>query len=359
MIKFFNVDRQYSADREIYLNIFDQVCSSGQVVGGENTQRLENHLRAKFNRKHAVVLNSCTDCLGFVGEYLLNKYQNETISVYFPLMSFLATNSGFLREIDQTQIDLHYIDVDYNCNIDLDKLEETVSHDKNSIKILVWVNLFGNPVDYDRLKQLESFYNLHLVEDAAQSIGASWNGVRSGSMGEASCFSFDPTKNLNAFGIGGAVLTDDDHLATRARTRSRPNSQTWSSAGFNSQINEVDAAIIDYKLQHRFNAWQQRRTDIAEHYIKTFGNLVYTIEQKKEAVCSWHKFIIKHRDRDLLKDRLKQNGIETRIHYPYLLQENPNSKAYKLSQMLLSLPIYPELTDQEVEFVADTAKRLV
>lgn len=359
MIKFFNVDRQYNADREKYLAIFDQVCSSGQVVGGENTQRLENHLRARFNRKHAVLLNSCTDCLGFVGEYLLSQYKNESISIYFPMMSFLATDSGFLREINHFEKDIHYVDVDYNCNIDLDKLEEKLSQDKNSIKILVWVNLFGNPIDYDRLVHMQTLYNLHLIEDAAQSIGSRWNGTVSGAMGEASCFSFDPTKNLNAFGIGGAVLTDDEKLHNHIRQRSRPNSQKWISAGYNSQINEVDAAVVDYKLQHKFDQWQQRRILIAEHYIKTFGNLVYTIEQKKEAVCSWHKFIIKHRDRDLLKDRLKQKGIETRIHYQSLLQNNPNSKAHKLSQMVLSLPIYPELTDEEVDYIANTVKKLV
>ena len=355
MIKFFNVDLQYQQDREVYLDLADQVYSSGQVINGKYCRKLEDSLKSRTGRKHCVLTASCTDALAFVGNALQSPNSNNFI---FPNISFPATDNGFSRESDNRNTKRIYISVDNNGNIDLDLLENNLLHTDNSTKtIVVWVNLFGHTVDFDRIAKLQAQYpHVDFVEDAAQSIGASWNSTPSGSMGVASCFSFDPTKNLGAFGIGGAMLTDDADLAGAVDLHRRPHTPKWINHGYNSQINEVDAAMVWWKLENRFDAWQQRRTEIAKYYSDNLD--AECILPHNNCTSAWHKFVIKHNNRDMLKQRLKDLSIDTRIHYPKTLDNTEN----EFTRSCLSLPIYPELSDSEVEHIVkltNTALKLL
>lgn len=347
MINFFNVDRQYQQDREIYLDLADRVYSSGQVINGEYCRKLENSLKLRTGRKHCVLTASCTDALAFVGGNCI-KFDSVVI---FPDISFPATNNGFIRELENYRFNQLYLETDSNGIIDLDRLEIILKHlaDQNRKVIVVWVNLFGHTVDYDRLSNIQQTYsNTVFIEDAAQSIGASWKSTPSGAMGSASCFSFDPTKNLNAFGIGGALLTDDVELSDAVDLHRRPHTPRWINHGYNSQINELDAAIVWWKLENRFDDWQKRRTDIAKYYIENLN--VECIKPAEFCTSAWHKFVIKHNKRNSLKDKLKEAGIDTRVHYPKTLEGTENS----FTRNCLSLPIYPELSDSEVEQIVDS-----
>jgi dTDP-4-amino-4,6-dideoxygalactose transaminase len=349
MIKFFNVDRQYQQDREVYLDLADRVYSSGQVINGEYCRKLENSLKTRTGRKHCVLTASCTDALAFVG----NSYIKYNSVVIFPNLSFPATNNGFTREIEKSKFSSLYVDTDYNGIIDLDRLENLLEQLKDQSRkvVVVWVNLFGHTVNYDQLNNIQQKYpNVNFIEDAAQSFGASWKTTPSGRMGNASCFSFDPTKNLGAFGIGGAMLTDDSILSNAVDLHRRPHTARWINHGYNSQINEVDAAMLWWKLENRFDAWQQRRTDIAEYYIGQLNEHVDIVTPQKECTSAWHKFVIKHQNRDDIKNKLNELGVDTKIHYPYTLNGNKNS----FTDSCLSLPIYPELLDSEVEYVVQS-----
>jgi dTDP-4-amino-4,6-dideoxygalactose transaminase len=349
MIKFFNVDKQYQQDREVYLDLADRVYSSGQVINGEYCRKLESSLKNRTGRSHCVLTASCTDALAFVG----GTYKKYNSVVIFPNISFPATNNGFSRELINYRSKNLYIDTDSNGIIDLDHLENLLQllNNQESKVIVVWVNLFGHTVDYDRLNSIQNKYQyVDFVEDAAQSIGASWKTTPSGAMGSASCFSFDPTKNLGAFGIGGALLTDNKVLADTVDLHRRPHTPRWINNGYNSQINEVDAAMLWWKLENRFDSWQQRRTDIAEYYISQLHEHVNIVEPNKNCTSAWHKFEINHVKRDQLKSQLKEASIDTRVHYPRTLSGGSNS----FTETCLSLPIYPELTDSEIEYVVDS-----
>lgn len=349
MIKFFNVDLQYQQDREVYLDLADRVYSSGQVINGKYCRKLEDSLKKLTGRKHCVLTASCTDALAFVGNALQSPDGNNFV---FPNLSFPATDNGFSRESNYSNTNRIYIPVDNNGNIDLALLENKLNFvDTNTKTIVVWVNLFGHTVDFDQIEKLQTkFPDVDFVEDAAQSIGASWKDTPSGSMGTASCFSFDPTKNLGAFGIGGAMLTDSDAIADTVDLHRRPHTPKWINHGYNSQINEVDAAIVWWKLENRFDDWQARRTEIANFYIEKLQPTVDLVLPHNHCTSAWHKFVIKINHRDKIKQYLKDNDIDTRIHYPYTLNKTSND----FTQKCLSLPIYPELSDTSVERIADS-----
>lgn len=350
MIKFSNVDRQYQQDRDAYLDLADRIYSSGQVINGEYCRRLESSLKSLTKRQYCVLTASCTDALAFVGSTLIDDGTN---TVVFPGISFPATDNGFLREYYNKPIEKIYTTTDSSGNIDLNHLEQILEYKTHTQKIIVvWVNLFGHTVNYDHITTIQKKYpTVTFVEDAAQSIGASWKDTPSGAMGVASCFSFDPTKNLNAFGLGGAVLTDCSNIAEWVDLHRRPHTNNWQNHGYNSQINELDAAIVWWKLENRFFDWQKRRTQIANYYMENIN--ATCVVPNKNSVSAWHKFVIQHKNRDQIKAKLDLLGIETKIHYPRTLDNQEN----QFTRNCLSLPIYPELTDNEVEKIVKLTNR--
>lgn len=342
MIKFFNVDKQYQQDREVYLDLVDQVYTTGQVINGPYCRKLEDSLKKRTGRKHCVLTASCTDALAFVGDYLKPK------RIYYPNLSFPATNRGFQRTLISPKS--HYLQT-HNGNLNLDQLRDVLRFDPDAT--VVFVNLFGHCVDFDQIQELSNRWpQVMFVEDAAQSFGASWDSTPSGSVGIASTISFDPTKNLNAFGIGGAMLTDDDELAKEVDLTRRPHTPKWINRGYNSQINEVDAAIVWWKLENRFDQWQQRRTEIANYYVDNLD--VECLQPHKRCTSAWHKFIIWHDNRDRLQADLKEAGVETKVHYKRHLDDTTGV----MTDCVLSLPIYAELTDAEVELVVEKVNQL-
>lgn len=351
MIPFNNVQLQYQQDREIYLDLADRVYSSGTVINGDYCRRLEKSLCRLTNRKHAILTASGTDALGFLGATVARKFLP---SIWFPAISFPATNAGFLRQCGSNKVS--YIDVDRNGNIDLDQLELSLSKDYTVNRIIVWVNLYGVTVDYDRLSEIADQYQCILIEDAAQSLGSSWRDKPSGGLGQSSCLSFDPTKNLNAFGLGGAVLTNSDTVAHSVDQLRRPHTAQWINHGYNSQINEVDAAMVWWKLENRFKNWQQRRTQIASYYKQCLDHLVTTVDPDTNSESSWHKFVIWHPERDAIAQKLTDNKIETKKHYPHTLGSFSSPMAEQQAKSCLSLPIYPELLDSQVEHIAQSTQ---
>lgn len=237
-------------------------------------------------------------------------------------------------------------------------------------KALLPVHLYGLPADLGALKDLASDAGIRLVEDACQAHGAAIDGQRAGGVGDAGCFSFYPTKNLGALGDGGMVVTDDDELADRARLVRQYGWQrrNWSvTMGINSRLDELQAAILRVKLPH-LDAWNARRREIAARYTELLEpvadqrGLQLTVEPPGRRHV-YHLFVVRAPARDRLRDALSRRGIAAGVHYPHPAHLQPAFQhlwdapprlpvTERLAQEVLSLPIFPEMTDDEVDSVA-------
>ena len=226
------------------------------------------------------------------------------------------------------------------------------------------VHLTGNPADMHSIKKLAEKYNLFVIEDAAQAIGASFHGEKVGSMGDLAAFSLHPLKNLFVPGDGGFITLQCPFLYNRIKTMRNHgliNRDTCASWGINSRLDTIHCAIGLEKVKI-FEKITTRFLDVAKRYRTGLGNVVGVPEEIEGVQAVYHNFVIKCERRDELADFLRNNGIETKMHYPILLHQQPASKnfcdkygeypmAERLNQLQLSLPIYPEITDDEVNFV--------
>jgi dTDP-4-amino-4,6-dideoxygalactose transaminase len=376
-IPFFGLTRQYATLRDELLNAADEVYRSGQVLDGENTKLFETLMAARCHRDYALTVNSCTQALIFA--QIAADLKEDRIII--PTVSFAATTNSVLMANN----DPVYCDVDKHGLIDL----ETLTFHPRTHKIggLMYVNLFGNIVDFDRMRLINEFFNndeLFVIEDAAQSFGAYYKDTPSGKLGDVSVLSFDPTKNLPNYGSGGMLLTDDWKIAEAVRNlRDNGKDDGHMSTGTNSKMSESDCAQMLVKLKY-FDSWQQRRQQIAEYYSERLGPYVRVTETSNDIEHAWHKFPIWFDDRFVyrnnekngvldtmparneIKSKLEQRGIDTKIHYSTPLNElacNPHTQflspmgAYPYGESFcrteLSLPIYPELTDNEVEYIVE------
>jgi len=360
VIPFFGVKRQYANLREELLDVIDSVYSSGQVLDGHYTKEFERQMAKRCHRRYAVAVGSGTQALIFAQQLLFQ----EPTRILIPTVSFIATVNSVLLNGNEPVL----CDVDNQALIDLDSLDYAIKG--AGVGGIMYVNIFGNTVDYDRFRTIGDFFNddLKVIEDAAQSFGASYKGIPSGSMGDLSVLSFDPTKNLNNYGSGGMVLCDSlDQAKTLMDLRDNGKVNEHDIAGTNSKMSESDCAQMLVKLKH-FDRWQRRRADIANFYNRELSALIDTPKTTEGTVHAWHKYVIKVVDRNSLKHRLSLDGVETKIHYEKPLYEYPVGYPYinyaadlyreasAFCSECLSLPIYPEMTDIEVNRVVDSIK---
>ena len=357
LIPFFGIKRQYQYLREELLHITDQVYTSGRVLDGDYTKKFEQLIAERCDRKFAIAVNSCTQGLVFALQVVFPGGR-----VLIPTLSFAAT----LNSVLMTEHTPEFVDVDYAGLMDLKSVNYSLHSE--SVAAVMYVNLFGNTVDYDQFRVLTEFWGSKptIIEDAAQSFGASYRGIPSGKMGDVSVLSFDPTKNLPNYGSGGMILTDDAFMAeSYYDLRDNGKRGHHEFPGTNSKMSEVDCAQMTVKLQY-FDMWQSRRAEIANYYIDKFGQYVDVIGPGENVTPSWHKFVFRIPNRrSQLQQHLSIKGIETKIHYAEPLDLLAVGGAYTngtyqgsftFSKECLSLPIYPELTDSEVEHIADSVK---
>jgi len=365
MIPFFGLDRQYAELREEILDVTDQVLKSGKVLQGLHVDIFEKAIAARCKRKFAVAVNSGTQALIFAQTFL---NQGADHKILIPNVSYIATLNSVLLS-NNTPV---FCDVDYQGQIDLESLP--YKFNEYDIKGIMYVNLFGNMVDYEKLTVISKFFNDvdYIIEDAAQSFGASYKNQPSGSFGDISILSFDPTKNLPNYGSGGMLLTDN-FQAYEFFLDMRHNGVYSGNAisGTNSKMSETDCAQMLIKLRH-FDKWQQRRSKIAAYYMQELYSLIdfeticiQTVEPNLDVKHAWHKFVIRSTNRNLLQSFLTSKNIETKCHYYMPLSDHEVANSYyqhdlpyssQFCNQCLSLPIYPELTDSEVQHIVDAMK---
>ena len=364
-IPFYGVDRQYASIREEILDATDQVYQSGQVLDGDQTYLFEKTMAKIAERKYACSVGSCTSALTFSIRAVTQRYGSYTDrnKILIPAQSFIAT----LNSVVEAGYDPVFCDVDPVTGlIDLNKIP--VHH--SELAAVMYVNLFGNIIDYNKLivyKQIWGDEGIPVIEDAAQSFGAYYRGVPSGKLGDVSCLSFDPTKNLNNYGSGGMILTDDPEVwESVADMRDNGKMNEHIATGTNSKMSESDSAQMLVKLKY-FDDWQKRRREIAEYYTSELDGYVTIPGVDMNVEHAWSKYVVHYKNRTPLVHFLDTLGIESRITYSrplhlsniafgYEIDYNSLDCAEEFSRTCLSLPIYPELTDSEVETVVDSIR---
>lgn len=373
-IPFFGLNRQFNSIREEILEASANVYSSGQVLDGQYTLEFETQIAARCNRKFAITVNSCSTALLFSMLSVLNhgnglqRELNKKPRALIPTQSFIAT----LNSVVMAGFEPVFCDVDHNALLDLSDIN--YSFKEGGIDVLMYVNLFGNVLDYDKMKLMTDFFDegtVTIIEDAAQSFGASYKGRPSGSLGDISCLSFDPTKNLPNYGSGGMILTDDAGLRDyilNLKDNGKHNHHRLS--GINSKMSEAECAQMIVKLGH-FDKWQKRRKDIADYYTQELNDYVYVPRVATDVIHAWHKYVISCPRRGRTMQMMDNLGVETKVHYATPLNFHDIAYDYSVdagrifegsevhSKNCLSLPIYPELTDAEVEHIVISLKSCV
>lgn len=350
-VKYNGLDRIYHNYRRELDDAAKDVWSSGEVLIGKKKKYSElgifEDLMANYlDRTYAIGVQNCTDALYFA---LRAHGIGIGHTVICPALSFLSTATSIKR----TGARIKFVDVEQDGQIG----------DVTMIKAdaLVYVNLYGNLADYDRLNHHCKKNKILLVEDAAQSLGASYKKLQSGKMGQISVLSFSPVKNLPSFGNGGMIMTDNKNIAEKCLALRYHNVNRQDIGyGYNSVLSESQAAQLNVLMINFFDL-QEKRQQVKDQYMKYFKDFssVKIINTRLNTTSSNHKLVILCDDRDNLKKFLDKKGVETQIHYNYTLPSLINySKdnfpmAERISKKCLSLPIYPHLKKNEIKYICD------
>ena len=354
-IPFTGLQRQYKHLRNEILEVTDQVLSSGQLMSGQFTEKFEQWLAEANATEYAITCHSGTHALEIIAEYWTTSPRiPDRPLVLIPATTYVATANSFIR----AGWDVHFVDTDKYGILDTTKIPHGLDY-----QAVVLVGLYGaSLIDAIDIKQWSKWVNSNVIviEDAAQH----WISNSFTRMGSCSAISFDPMKNLSAYGNGGAIVTNNQDLAMFAEQLRNNGKPAHNIVGTNSRMSELDCACLLVKTQY-LTQWQARRTAISKHYIQRFknANLRCLIDDTNIHNHAHHKFVIEVDNRDQLQHQLKLSGIETKIHYEQPLHELSVYRQYpgpdmmaassSLSRRCLSLPIYPELTDSEVDIIAD------
>jgi len=339
------------------------VIGSTHFILGPNNKALEDEVAAYHGVRHAVAVASGTDALHLALIAAGIKRGDEVITTPF---TFIATAEA-ISYVGAVPV---FIDIDLETfNMDVTKIEAAIT---KKTKAIIPVHLYGQPVDMDRLMAIAKKHGLRVIEDCAQSFGAEWKGKKTGAFGDIGCFSFFPSKNLGCYGDGGMVITDDPKLAEHMLSLRNHGSRVryyHDEIGFNSRLDEVQAAILRVKFKH-IDEYNRKRRDNAAWYAKHLsGAGIITPSEQPGTKHVFHQYTIKIKNRDAVKQKLDAGGVtSSMIYYPVPLHlqtaykdlgMKPGSlpRAEQAAAEVLSLPMYPELTEEQIKQVAEAVKQ--
>lgn len=361
-VGFYGHVRQYhSLKAEIDAAILD-VLESGKYVQGPTLARFEGELAAYCKMKHAVGCNSGTDALWLAFLALGIGPGDEVITV---ANTFFATAEA-IWFVGAKPV---FVEIDPDtCNIDPTKIEAAITE---KTKAIVPVHLYGQLADMPAIAEVAKRHGLFVVEDCAQSIGAAGDGFAVGELSDAVCTSFIIQKNLGAFGDSGAVVTNRDDIVDRMRALRNHGSlkRSYHSLGYNSRLDDLHAGILSVKLKE-IDEWGARRREVAAMYtegLKDTGLKLPTVRPGYSHV--FHLYVIETERRDEMLEYLVDAGIDAKTHYPIAIHQQegyPWGKPADLDVSLplteksaasvISLPMFPELTQAEIDYVIDTVR---
>jgi len=339
------------------------VLNSSSFIMGPFVKRFEENFARFCQVKHVV---GCANGTAAVHLALLVAGVKKGDEVLTVPNTFIATTEC----ISYVDGKIKFVDVQpQTALIDIDALEKAIT---KKTKALIIVDLYGQMPDMQRIREIAVKHDLFLIEDAAQAHAAEWNGHQPGYYGDIACYSFFPAKNLGCYGDGGAVTTNYDELAEKLRllmNHGRTTKYEHTIEGYNYRLDAVQAAILDVKLTHLLQ-WTDLRREHARFYDRNFPSNVGRIMEAKGAKHVYYMYEIRVQQRDSLMEYLKQQGIECGIHYPLPLHLQPayTSLGFRkgqfpvseqLAQEIISIPIYPELTNKQRQYVVDHIKKFV
>jgi dTDP-4-amino-4,6-dideoxygalactose transaminase len=338
------------------------VLESGKFVLGENVRLFEKEFASYCESKFGIGTASGTDALFLVLKALGVGKGDEVITCS---NSFVATALAVVH----TGARPVFVDVSpSNFNMEPSLLEGRIS---KRTKAIIPVHLFGQCSPMDEIMEIAEKHSLPVVEDACQAHGALYKSRRAGSLGTAACFSFYPTKNLGCFGDGGIVVTSDSELAEKVsllRNYGQSRRYHHTVIGFNSRLDELQAAVLRAKLP-KLSGWNEKRRGNARHYNEMLSSSRVEIPvEEAYAGHVFHQYVIKSKERDSIKEGLERKGIPTIIHYPVPIHLQrafaslaPPAKlpvTEQLAKEVLSLPVYPELSGEQLELVGKTVREI-
>lgn len=355
-VPYVDLGGQYGPIKEEVMAAISRTLDSGWFILGEEVQAFEAAFAAMHDVPYAVGINSGTDALILVMQALGIGPGDEAI---VPPNSYLASASA-VALVGATPV---FVDVAEDYNLDPAKIEAAITP---RTKAIVAVHLTGRPANMAAIMAIADKHGLHVLEDAAQAVGARYQGQAVGSFGTAGGFSLHPLKNLNAAGDGGVITTHDESLYRRllkARTHGHPNRDECEFWSMNSRLDALQAAILNVKIKY-LPAWNERRRAIAAIYQTRLKDYVWVPTDQPHEHAVYHTFIIQTEQRDSLQPYLKAAGVDTKIHYPIPihLQQSAAYLGYQKGDMpvterqtetILSLPVFPELSDEQIHYVCD------
>jgi dTDP-4-amino-4,6-dideoxygalactose transaminase len=339
-----------------------RVVERGWYILGPEVEAFEREFAAYCGSRYAIGVASGTDAIMLALTALGLPPDAEVITT---ALTSVATVTAIIRAGLKPVL----VDVDpQTLNLDVRLVDERLSGHTGAI---LPVHLYGRPAEMDQLAGMAAARGLPIVEDACQAHGAMVGKKRAGTIGRAGCFSFYPSKNLGAYGDGGMVVSDDAALAEHVRLlrqygwRERDRSEIL---GFNSRLDEVQAAVLGAKLP-RLDNWNDRRRAIARRYRRLLGDTQAVVLPPNGHGGVFHLYVVRVANRDAVRERLRERGIATGIHYPLAIHQQPAlldrfegqrfPEAERACREILSLPIFPQLSDSEVDRVAGTLGAVV
>lgn len=356
MIKFLDLQKINASYADELKAAAEEVIDSGWYLQGEQNKKFESELCTLTGSPYAVSVANGLDALRLIlRAYIETGFIREGDEVIVPANTYIAT---FLAITDNRLTPVPVEPSIDTYNIDIDKIEDLITPRTKAIMV---VHLYGRTVWSEKLEAIARKYDLKIIEDNAQAIGAEYKGIRTGNLGDAAGFSFYPGKNLGALGDSGAVTAKDPELARIVRSLANYGSSkkyVFEYAGLNSRMDEIQAAFLSVKIRHVM-AENERRREIAAYYCRHITNPKITLpEQPVDRIEHVHHlFVIRTANRDALQKYLADNGIQTLIHYPIPPHKQEcykqwNDRSYPITERIhgqaLSLPISPVMTEQEV-----------
>lgn len=367
-----DLGRQYASIRDEILAAIEGVCSSQHFILGEEVESLEREVAGFVGALHAVGCASGTDALWLVLAASGVKPGDAVITTPF---TFFASASAVVRAGARPI----FVDIDpHTLNLDPAKVEPYLRERKPSnLRAILPVHLYGQCADMDAFTGIANEFQLAIIEDAAQAIGASWRNARAGSLGKAAAFSFYPSKNLSACGDAGLTTTNDPDLAERMRrlrNHGSPRRYLHDEMGWNCRLDAIQAAVLRVKLPH-IETWNRQRAEHAATYDRLLtqsGLLSATADAPLRMLVTlpdarhvYHQYVIRAQRRDQLRQFLAERKIGTEIYYPIPLhlqpvfsylgyREGDLPEAERAAREVLALPMFPELRPEEQQWVVES-----
>jgi UDP-2-acetamido-2-deoxy-ribo-hexuluronate aminotransferase len=357
---FIDLKTQYTELRESIHARIQRVLEHGQYILGPEVRELEEALAAYAGAKHCVTVASGTEALLIALLALGIRRGDEVITTPF---TFFAT-AEMIALAGARPV---FVDVEEDtANLDASKLAAAITPRTRAI---MPVALYGQPADMDEINALAAELGIPVIEDAAQSFGATYKGRRSGNLSTLGCTSFFPSKPLGCYGDGGALLTNDDALAKACReirVHGQEARYRHTRIGVGGRMDSIQCAVVLAKLE-RFDWEIERRIAIGRRYDELLGSSVRTLKVRPDRTSVYAQYTLRVPDRDALERRLKEKGIPTAVHYPLALHQQPVfaadyagqsfPAAERLAREVISLPMHPYLDPKQQELICEQVRR--